>query len=120
MCDITRLLKKLLDQPEFKKSKWTKVFDDPRIDTYYISITKNIYLILYGVGDSFEELALYKHTKYDIPYEIMTQDGINKLANDDDLYYDGNEIVFEYSFNNDKNMGEIVSLIKNKINEELR
>jgi hypothetical protein len=120
MCNINLLLKNLLDQPKFKKSKWTRQFNDPRIDTFYISITQNIYLILYGTCDGFEELVLCKHINYDIPYEIMTQDGIDKFANDDDLDYDGNEIVFECNFENNMNMHEIVSLINNKINEELK
>jgi hypothetical protein len=122
MCDIdiNVLLEKLLCQSEFKNSKWTRVFDDPRIDTYYISITKNIYLILYGMRDGFEELILYKYINYDVPYEIMSQNGLQIFANDHQLYNDDNEkIIFEYSFNHDMNMGEIVSLIKNKIKQEL-
>lgn len=52
---------------------------DPRICTHYISISNNVFIVLDGKSYNLEKVTFYRRDLHD--FDIMSDNGINKLAN---------------------------------------
>lgn len=118
--NINVLLKKLLVELEIYNPKYTKEFDDPAIDTYYISINQYNYIVLYGSFEVCHSIAIYN--KNDNKYNIMTTDGLNYYVNyshKDNSYnfYDemGN-IIFKLELDTfDGNIYDLILFLTNSV-----
>lgn len=90
MFNINKLSDAILFELRQFNPKFCRQFDDPRIDTYYISINQNYYIVLYGICEECDTITLYNNKN--INYDIMTTQGIEKFANDESIESD---VVFE-------------------------
>jgi len=90
MFNINELLNKLLFELKFFNPKYCRQFDDPRLDNYYISINQNYYIVLYGICEECDTICFYNNKNMD--YDIMTTEGIEEFANDENMEVD---ILFE-------------------------
>lgn len=97
--DILDLTDKILCEFSTFKPLRCRLFDDPRCDTYYISIMQNVYIIIREACDSFEDLSIYKNNN--IQSDIMTQEGLDNFTNyrycgDIESDDDDNELLYQY------------------------
>ena len=67
--------------------------DDPRIDTWYISLNKNYYMVLYGICDECDSVVIYNNNN--IKYNIMTLEGIENFVKnyDEEMHSTSNTIL---------------------------
>ena len=91
---INDLLDRMLINLEPFKPLYYRQLDDPRIDTYYISINNNYYMVLYGICDECDSVKIYNDNN--IKYDIKTTQGIKNFVNNYDEVTDSTcNIVFE-------------------------
>lgn len=97
-----------------------KIRDDPRIDTYYITITPTVFIILYGACHYIDDVDIYKCK---IPNKISTYHDLKSFAeefnyniNDNDEKYTP---IYERNFKlrNGDTTSTAVNEIYNKILE---
>jgi hypothetical protein len=98
--DINTLLDKILFELKILNPLYCRQPDDPRIDTYYISINQHNYIILYGTCDECDNIIIYNNNN--INHDIMTTQGIKNF-----VYIDEN-IIDDISGNiiNDDNIND--------------
>ncbi len=113
----------LADEILFKlkilKPAYYRVMDDPRIDTYYISLNQNNYIVLYGDRECSECDYICIYNNNNIKYNIMTTQGIENFVNNYDKQIDDiNNIIFELKLNTfDGNMNDLILLLTNSIKQ---
>ena len=123
MFDINILLDKLLLSLKTIKPMYCRELDDPRIDTYYISINQNYYMALNGLCDECDSVKIYNDNN--IKYNIMTYQGLENFVNNEEPWDDTkHNIVFELelktfnvNINRNKNeqMNDLVLLLTNTV-----
>lgn len=75
--------------------KICRQFDDPRIDTDYVSIASNMYLVLQGVCECYDTVTVFKHNGIH-NCDIMTTEGLRQFVNGSEQHQRANsEIIFE-------------------------
>ncbi len=93
-------------------------WDDPQINTFYISLTPNYLLMLHGICDDCELVALY-YDKTD--KDIMTDDKIDHFVNmgEEEIFFNHFKTeLFELELNEFTcKMDELVSQLIAKIKE---
>ena len=121
--DIEILLKKLLF--EFRKfnPKCCRLFDAPDINTYYISLTKSVYIVLVGSCSCYTSIEICKDDN--LCYDIMTEKGLDFFVNGENKFDPYNHIpnvLFSLDcyddngcFNEKYDIKYIISLIKNEL-----
>ena len=111
--DINTLLDKILF--ELKNPLYCRQLDDPRIDTYYISINQSNFIVLYGVCGECDGIIIYN--KNNIKYNIMTPLGIDKFVNTYEPFdYENMSKIFELkldSFNG--NLNDVILHLTNEV-----
>ena len=115
--NINTLIEKILFELKTLNPKCCRSMDDPRIDTYYISINQHNYMVLYGVCDECDSIVIYNNN--DIKYDIMTIEGIENFVNkyepndDDDC-----NIIFELELDTfNGNITDLVLLLTNSVKQ---
>ncbi len=110
----------LLDKILFKLKSITPLYcrqlDDPRIDTYYISLNQNYYMVLYGVCGECDNVIIYNNNN--IKYNIMTTEGIEKFVNnyDEVMDTDDDNIIFELKLDTfNGNINDLILLLTNLV-----
>lgn len=112
---IDNLLDKILVELKIFNPKYCRDLDDPHIDAYYISINQCNYIVLQGVFEECDSIAIYNNNN--IKYNIMTTHGIENYVNhNDDLYYDMGNIIFELKLDTfNGNMNDLILFLTNSV-----
>ena len=114
--DIHELLDQILEKFKEFNPIHCRSYDDPRIDTYYIAIKPNIYIVIEGLCDCCDYVSVYKNNTNS---NIMTLDCINRLANDDAFRSNENGLYdCLYEFNSEEIMkydGNLIDELYNTI-----
>ena len=115
MYNINDLLDRILFKLESIKPLYCRQLDDPRIDTYYISINQNYYMVLYGVCDECDSIVIYNNNN--IKYNIMTIEGIENFVNNYDEVMDATcNIIFELELDTfNGNINDLILLLTNSV-----
>ncbi len=114
-CDIHNILDNILIAFNMLSPKYCGLFDDPRINTYYISLSNSNYIKLQGICDDCEYITLYRNDN--LKHNIMTFDGLNKTINYSDEDINNTSLkILEIKIDIDSNMDNIILLIKQYIN----
>ena len=110
------LLDKILFELKTLNPKYYREMDDPRIDTYYISINQNNYIVLSGIYGECDCVSIYNNNN--IKYDIMTQQGINDYLNKyDEEMDDMCNIIFELKLDTfNGNINDLILLLRNSLN----
>jgi hypothetical protein len=87
--DMNNLCKKVLSDLHSYNPK----YNDPRIQTYYISVNRTTYIVLYGLCDECDRLVLYNNNTID--EDITTNKGLDLYVNNDDLREDDSNIILD-------------------------
>lgn len=83
--------------------------DDPRLDNYFVSLSPNYYMFIFGTCDICENIKIYKYNN--IGYDIMTEYGLEKFVCDYGEASDS-DIIFELDINKwNGNIDDLVLLL---------
>lgn len=111
--NIKMLLAQIFNEFEQYNPKYYMLPDDPRLDTYYVSIDRNNYIVLYGICGECDEIAIFNSNN--TFYDITTQNGLEMFANK--LDDNGNDVIIcelnLLELNCD--MNNAIALIKNAL-----
>lgn len=112
---INDLLDKILVELKIFNPKYCRELDDPRIDTYYISINQNNYIVLKGGCSECDSIYIYNNNN--IKYNIMTTHGIENYVNkSDDPICDTRDIIFELKLNTfNGNINDLILFLTNSV-----
>lgn len=113
--NINNLLDKILFEINPLNPIFCREWDDPRIDTYYISINENNYIVLDGVCEQCDNIAIYNNNN--LKYNIMTRQGLNNFVNKyGEQMDDSCNIIFELDLNNfNGNINDLILILTNTI-----
>lgn len=101
--------------------------DDPRIDRYFISITKEIYIIFFGICEMCESICIYNDPNLPLHYDIKSSyeqvydflvDSDYYIENDIEPFFDSKSIIGELS-NYQGTVDDLIILIKSAVMQEL-
>ena len=113
--DINVLLDKLLIALKPLNPAYCRQDDDPRIDTYCISINQCTYMILDGICDGCDTVAIPNCPN--IQYDIMTAQGIEDFINNCPQN-DNFNVIFELELDTYAgSMKELVLLLTNEVKQ---
>lgn len=113
---INTLLDKIIAELNIFNPKWCRKLDDPRIDTYYISINQNNYIVLSGYCGGCDNIYIYNNDN--IKYDIMTTHGINNYVNTYGEQIDMGNIIFELKLDTfNGNMKDLLLFLTNSVKE---
>lgn len=113
---INDLLDDLLFRLRTLKPKYCRQFDDPRIDTLYISINPHNFIVLSGVCDECDSITIYNNNN--IKYDIMTDQGIENFVNHDESRDTIGNIIFELELDTfDGTINDLLLVLTNAIKE---
>lgn len=112
---INDLLDRMLINLKPLKPLYYRQLDDPRIDTYYISINNNYYMVLYGICDKCDSVAILNNNN--IKYDIKTMQGIELFVENYDEVTDATcNVVFELELNTfNGNMNDLILFLTNSV-----
>ena len=115
--DINTLLDKILFELKIFYPVYCREMDDPRIDTYYISINQNNYMVLYGSCDKCDSVCIFNNNN--IKYNIMTTQGIEEFVNKYDKLIDETcNIIFELELDTfNGNINDLLLLLTNSVKQ---
>jgi hypothetical protein len=91
--DMNNLCKKVLSDLHSYNPKYCIQYNDPRIQTYYISVNRTTYVVLNGLCDKCDRLVLYNNNTID--EDITTNKGLDLYVNNDDLREDDSNIILD-------------------------
>jgi len=127
--DINILLDKILVEFKSLNPKFCRECNDPRIDTYYISLSQTIYIVLNGICDYCDSISINKidNFMFDITFDQGLYHLANGIWNDEDLTEFNDKLLYELTIVDDetnelidenyRDVDYVVSLIKNKLKE---
>lgn len=114
--NINNLLDKILFEFKTLNPKYSRQLDDPRIDTYYISINKNNFIVLCGICDECDHISICNNNN--INHNIMTTHGLDMFVNQENQENidDTNNVIFEIELDTfNGNIDNLILLVKNSI-----
>lgn len=112
---INDLLDKMLVELKIFNPQYYRELDDPRIDTYYISINQHYYIVLYGVCEECDDIAIINNNN--IKYNIMTAHGLeNYVKHNYNCDNETGNIIFELELDTfNGNMDDLIIFLTNSI-----
>ena len=117
MFNINTLLDKILFELKIFNPIYCRVFDDPRIDTYFISVNQNNYIVLYGGCDECEQIVMYNNNN--MKHNLMTTKGLEIFANED-TKEDEDEAIFDFELDTfDGNEEDLIKKIQQSVMSHL-
>jgi len=112
--NINTLLNKMLFELKIFNPKYCRQFDDPRIDSYYISINQHNYMVLNGICDECDNIIIYNNNN--INHNIMTTRGIENFVNKDEIIDDTSIVIFELELDTfNGNINDLIILLTNLV-----
>lgn len=115
---INELRKKIMFELKDFEPKYFKVYEDPRIDMYYIFINLHVYMALEGLYNECDSLVICKNDKA-LTFEQLENcengNGTEKIGFDA-----GENIIFEMKLNEyTGNVDELTVLLTNIVREAI-
>lgn len=109
---IHDVLERLLVNLETLHPFYCRQFDDPRIDTYYISIHPHYYMVLHGVCDECDSIAIYNNLNG--TYDLRTKQGLEQFVNQEMNATD--TLMFEWTLDTfHGNINELLVFVTNAV-----
>lgn len=109
MFHIYEILDKILLKFKILHPQYCRVLDDPRIDTYYISLNQQNCIVLGGLCDECDNISLYNNIQTND--NIMTLEGLHNFANYNQSMDDFN-VLLDLELNKfDGNIDDLILLL---------